>query len=72
MKKVVILMVVFVLFAGCVTAFADSSSSSSSEKGGFFMDMKRLFEEQIPNTPKEKSKTHTIWEQTPGRGKESK
>ena len=72
MKKVIAIIIVSLFFAGSSTAFAAKAGSDTGEKGGFFMDMKRLFEEQIPNTPKQKSKTHTIWEQTPGRGKESK
>jgi len=73
MKKVIALVIIFVFVAGCVAAFAGQSTSASdtSQKGGFFRDMQRLFEKQIPDTPNQKSQTHTVWKQTPGRGKEA-
>ena len=74
MKKVIALVIIFVFVVGCVSAFAEKASTSTdtSQKGGFFRDMQRLFEQQIPDTPNQKSQTHTIWKQTPGRGKETK
>ena len=71
MKKVIALVIVFVFVLGCVSAFAEKATTSASDtaqKGGFFRDMQRLFEKQIPDTPNQKSQTHTIWKQTPGRG----
>ncbi len=73
MKKIIALVIVFVFVAGCVAAFAEEATTSTTDttqKGGFFRDMQRLFEKQIPETPNQKSQTHTIWKQTPGRGSE--
>ena len=74
MKKVIALVIVFVFAVSCVSAFAEKATTSTADtaqKGGFFRDMQRLFEKQIPDTPNQKSQTHTIWTQTPGRGKET-
>ena len=65
MKKVVAILVVFLILAGTVAFAADTSSSSDeSMVRKFFGNAQKLFEQQIPDTPKQKSQTHTIWKQT--------
>jgi len=67
MKKVVAILLVIMIMAGTVAFAADATSSSSGQKSmvrSFFGNAQKLFTQQIPDTPNQKSSTHTIWEQT--------
>lgn len=68
MKKLVAIIVVLVLVMSCTVAFAVESKATTGEKKGFWREFADLFQKQIPDTFNQKSQTHTVWTQTPGRG----
>ena len=73
MKKAIAILIVFALVMSCATAFAaKDTTASTTTKGGFFNDAADLFRVQIAETPKQKTKTNRIFEQTPGRGNKKK
>jgi hypothetical protein len=74
MKKVVAIFVVLVLVMSCTVAFAakETTTTTTGEKKGFWREFADLFQKKIPDTFNQKSDTHRMWEQTPGRGKTDK
>ena len=70
MKKLVALLVVFVLVVGCVTAFAGTQDAKATQTPGekvgtmikkFFTDLGNLITRKIPETPKQQS-SRQPWE----------
>ncbi|MEA3489377.1 MAG: hypothetical protein U9R44_03420 [Candidatus Omnitrophota bacterium] len=74
MKKLIALIAVIVFLISASAGFAEEASTTTSKgttgRGGFWNEFADLFRIQIPETMEQKSQTHTIWEQTEGRGKE--
>ena len=64
------------LLMSSTVVFAAEQKQAQTQKESvvrkFWGDFADLFRKQIPETPEQRSETHRIWEQTPGRGKASK
>jgi hypothetical protein len=74
-KAIALIVVVMLVMSSTVVFAAEKTQTQTQEKSmvrTFWGDFADLFRKKIPETPKQHSETHRVWEQTPGRGKTGK